>query len=88
MTGPTVPQHRAMHALWRQAGVLDRADRLALTGAVVGRELASSNDLTAAEADQVIAYQWRLHDDGRLASTARTYLASLPGHDTETRRSA
>jgi len=71
---PTQQQHRSMHALWRQAGVTDRADRLALAGAAVGRTLATSNDLSEAEADALIAYMRRLHRDGRLATTAIAFL--------------
>ena len=35
MNGPTQEQHRHMHALWRLAGVTNREDRLALTGAIM-----------------------------------------------------
>jgi hypothetical protein len=74
MSGPTQAQHRAMHALWREAGVVDRAARLALTGAVVGRRLGSSTELTEAEADQLIAYMRQLKDDGVLAERAAGFL--------------
>jgi hypothetical protein len=72
---PTQQQHRAMHALWREAGVTDRADRLALAGASVGRPLATSNDLSEAEADELIAYMRRLNRAGLLATTASAFLA-------------
>jgi hypothetical protein len=75
MTGPSQPQHRNMHRLWRIAEVPDRADRLALTGAIVGRTLASSNELTATEALDVIDYLSRLADAGQLAERARAWLA-------------
>lgn len=74
MTGPSRGQHRAMHRLWNIAAVPDRADRLALTGAIVGRTLASSNELTAIEALEVIDYLSRLAADGRLADRAREWL--------------
>jgi hypothetical protein len=74
MTGPTQPQHRNMHRLWRIAEVPDRSDRLALTGAIVGRQLASSNELTAIEALDVIDYLSRLAQAGQLAERARAFL--------------
>jgi len=73
--GPTARQHRAMHALWRQAGVTDRADRLALAAAAVGRPLATSNDLTTAETEALLGYMRRLHRAGRLAATVAAFLA-------------
>jgi Protein of unknown function (DUF4031) len=72
---PTQHQHRAMHALWRQAGITDRSARLALAGAAAGRTLASSNDLSEAEADALIAYMRRLNRTGLLATTATAFLA-------------
>lgn len=48
--------HTRMHVLWQQAGFgNDRDGRLAFTSEIVGRELATSADLTPAEAEQVIA---------------------------------
>ncbi|HJR04591.1 MAG TPA: hypothetical protein VKA83_23320 [Methylomirabilota bacterium] len=75
MNGPSQAQHRRMHALWRNAGVESRADRLALTGAIVGRQLASSNELTALEALDVVDYLTRLDRAGELAARAAAYLA-------------
>lgn len=49
-------QHRHMHALWRKTDLAeDRDARLAFTAETVGRPVESSKDLTAAEADKVIA---------------------------------
>lgn len=49
-------RRRHMHALWRQAGFTDDRDgRLAFTSEILGRDITSSADLTAADADQVIA---------------------------------
>lgn len=79
MTGPTERQHRHMHAMWREAGVSDRDDRLALTGAIVGRPLATSNDLDTREADAVIEYMRVAADAGLLADKAAAWLA---GHRT------
>ena len=71
---PTPEQHRAMHALWREANVTDRADRLALTAAVVGRTVGSSNDLTEAEAEALISYMRQLKAGGTLAAKAAGFL--------------
>lgn len=56
-------QTRHMHALWKTGGISDRDERLAITGVLIGRKVASSSDLTAAEADVVIA-RLREHDKG------------------------
>lgn len=48
-------QHRHMHALWREAGEFeDRDDRLNFTREIIGRDIQSSSELTAAEADKVV----------------------------------
>lgn len=78
MSGPTPAQHRRMHVLWRLAGVTDRADRLALTAAIVGRVLVTSNDLKDWEAAGVIRYMQGLDDRGALYSTAQRWLAGHP----------
>lgn len=75
MTGPSQAHHRAMHRFWHLAGITDRADRLALTGQIVGRHLATSNDLTAVEALEVVDYLARLHESGELADRAADWLA-------------
>jgi hypothetical protein len=38
-----------MHALFHEAGISQRADRLAITGDIIGRVVLSSNDLSRAE---------------------------------------
>lgn len=51
-------QHRRMHALWRDLGFggePNRLVRLDVTSKIVGRQLESSADLDAGEADRVIA---------------------------------
>lgn len=49
-------QHHHMHALWRQTDMADDRDaRLKFTVEIIGRPIDSSNELTAAEAGQVIA---------------------------------
>lgn len=72
---PTAEQHRAMHALWREAGIADRPARLALAGAVVGRPIGSSNDLTEVEAEALISYMRDLKREGTLAGKAAAFLA-------------
>lgn len=64
-----------MHVLWRLAGVTDRADRLALTSAIVGRPLVTSNDLQDWEAAGVIRYMQRMEDRGELTRRAAAWLA-------------
>lgn len=50
----TPAQLRAMHAAMTEAGLTERADRLAFASAAVGRPVASSKDLTRAERSIVI----------------------------------
>jgi hypothetical protein len=52
MTGE---QRRAMVDAFNQAHIPDRRDRLAYASMVVGRDVLSSDELTAGEADQVLA---------------------------------
>jgi hypothetical protein len=75
---PTQRQHRAMHALWREAGITDRAARLALTAAAIRRHIASSAELTHAEADALLVYMRALKRAGTLADTAAAFLAAHP----------
>lgn len=60
------PQMRLMHATFTQLGVVGREDRLEATSLIVGRDVPSANDLTAAEAktllDTLTAYA--AHEDG------------------------
>jgi hypothetical protein len=50
----TDAQHKHMHALWREAGMTDRDDRLRFTAEIIGRPVASSKELTGRDADAVI----------------------------------
>lgn len=63
-----------MHRLWNLARVAERADRLALTAAIVGRRVESSNELTPMEARRVLTYLQQLDDEGSLAHRAAAYL--------------
>lgn len=76
VTGPTLAQHRRMHALWREAGVTDRGERLALTSRAVGREVTSSKELTIEEATRLAGYMQDLADHGELADLVRRWLAA------------
>jgi hypothetical protein len=50
----TQAQHRKMHALFREAGITDRDERLAAVGHILGRDLETSKTLTKVEASKVI----------------------------------
>lgn len=56
--GPDSPastaQNRKMHAQFREIGLAEREDRLAVTGAILGFTLDSSASLTSSEASKVI----------------------------------
>lgn len=71
----TADQHAHMHVLWAKAGITDRAQRLALTSAAVGREIDTSADLTRREASRLIDYMLYLDAAGALEDRAREYLA-------------
>lgn len=69
----TSGQTKALHASYNDAGITERADRLRFASETIGRELATSKDLTRDEASQVI--------DALKAVTA----APAPTLDDETR---
>jgi hypothetical protein len=50
----TEPQRRKLHALFRDKGIIDRAERLTYCGAVLDRDIPTSTDMTLDEASQVI----------------------------------
>jgi len=52
--GITSAQSKKLHASFNELGVTDRDQRLAYAAQIVGRELASSKDLTKDEASKVI----------------------------------
>lgn len=60
----TKAQNRIMHALFREADVTDRDDRLYVTGLLLGRQLDTSKGLTAADASVVIDALQALKDAG------------------------
>jgi hypothetical protein len=49
-------QRRLMHALFHEAGISQRADRLAVTSAIAGHAVETSNDLDRVEISRVIDY--------------------------------
>ncbi len=51
---PSQAQNRKMHALFRDAEISDRDDRLALTSEIVGFTIRSSSELTKSDATKVI----------------------------------
>lgn len=51
----TPQQSRAMHAAFARAQITDRAERLGFTAGAVGREVASSADLTYSEAARLLS---------------------------------
>lgn len=63
----TAAQKRMMHALFRELEVEGRAARLALTSDVIGRRVASSSELTAAEASILLDDLQRRKSEGWVA---------------------
>ena len=47
-------QQKAMHASFNKLDIKDRAERLHITQAIIGRDIASSNDLTKREASTLL----------------------------------
>ena len=52
--GITGPQSKKLHALFNEAGIAERESRLSWVSDILGREVASSSDLSRVEAAQVI----------------------------------
>lgn len=53
-TKATQKRKNAMHAAFNGMGITDHTERIAYAGLVIGHAVASTNDLTAAEVEQVI----------------------------------
>jgi hypothetical protein len=56
-TDPATPaQRRMMFALWREAGVTDRDERLRRTSRMLGRNITTSTELSKRDAATLIDY--------------------------------
>lgn len=62
---PTAAMNRKMHALFRDAGLSDRDDRLTVTSAILGYRLDTSANLTKSEAMRIIETLdgWQQHHE-------------------------
>jgi hypothetical protein len=58
-------QMRAMHAAFRQAGITDRAERLATASGFIGRDITTANELTVSEAATVLSRLAELEHDNQ-----------------------
>lgn len=73
-TKSTSAQNRMMHALFREAEVEDRADRLELTGLILDRALESSAELTVADAKVVIDALSQLKSSDNFPAAVTAYI--------------
>jgi hypothetical protein len=71
---PTAAQNRKMHALFREAEITERDDRLRLTSIITGRDMVTSASLTKAEASVLIDQMDGWAEDGGLAERAAALL--------------
>lgn len=71
--GITPPQLRHLFALFGEAGIEDRAERLQFVSTVIGRPVESSKDISTAEAGEVI--------DALIAAAAEPYGNGPEGPD-------
>lgn len=78
---PSAAQNRKMHALFRDAEVTDRDERLVLTGLLLGRQLDTSAGLTPADANTVIDQLERLAQSGHADGLAGAVTDLLNQHD-------
>lgn len=75
-------QRRKLQAMFRDRGILDRVERLDLCTLQVGREIGSANDLTFAEASDLMDYLVAHvpipgHDPGKVTREQREALFAL-----------
>jgi hypothetical protein len=82
----TRPQKNKLHALYRDYGITERADRADYATHVVGRTVPSSADLTLAEASLVIDELERELGERKAADAEAAALAAEPQTETETER--
>ncbi|MGV0627180.1 recombination directionality factor [Mycolicibacter minnesotensis] len=70
-------QNRKMHALFREAEIAERADRLAVTSAILGFQLDTSAHLTLSEANKLIDTMERWKQDGVTDTKVRDILNTI-----------
>ncbi|MDQ2628391.1 MAG: hypothetical protein M3Y90_15535, partial [Actinomycetota bacterium] len=70
-------QNRKMHALFREAQITERADRLAVTSAILGFQLDTSAHLTLSEANTLIDTLERWKQDGVTDTKVRDVLNTI-----------
>lgn len=70
-------QNRKMHALFREAQISDRADRLAVTSAILGFQLDTSAHLTLPEANRLIDTMERWKQEGVTDERVRDVLNTI-----------
>lgn len=70
-------QNRKMHALFREAQISDRADRLAVTSAILGFRLDTSAHLTLSEANTLIDTMERWKQEGVTDTKVRDVLNTI-----------
>lgn len=70
----TAAQNRKMHALFAEADITERDDRLRLSSILLGRELDTSAGLTKHDANKVIDHLEQWAKDGHLADHAAAVL--------------
>ncbi len=81
MEGDEQRRMRLMFALVRDTGITDRAERLALLGAILHQPVDSSNDLTATEIRGIVdtLNYWKV--SGELRTRAHSILAQGARHE-------
>ena len=70
-------QNRKMHALFREAQISDRADRLAVTSHILGFQLDTSAHLTLSEANRLIDTMERWKQEGVTDTKVRDVLNTI-----------
>lgn len=70
-------QNRKMHALFREAQISERADRLAITSHILGFQLDTSAHLTLSEANKLIDTMERWKQEGVTDSKVRDVLNTI-----------
>lgn len=74
----TREQVKLIQTLYRGMGVKDRGERIASVAKIIGREIASANDLTKAEASTLIDTLQKLGEGAEGAERLRALIAATP----------